>query len=389
VKLTKSEEIKTMKHKKYLFLLALFTLFALVACSPSGGGEPASEPIVEPTLETDVEQPEGELPAEGSEEMEEMTTADCPEAAAGTHQLIDAVQGICFLYPDNYDVIRTDDGSLTMYVKSLLNTEAPLATVRVEDVNGRTIQEIIPDYPSDADLASMSFLTVDLGGEIATVLDMLPGQDTNRRIIALHNDRIVDIMIARVGEEYGEVGQQAEALFQTMTGSFQFIAIDPAADLVAGPECPEASEGQVLYTNTEDGFCLLLPEKYMVDDTLGSDTGTETAVFVESLMNTAEPKLFITVQPANGRTLEEVTAAKEEEFADFGVSYSFGYMLDGVPANQFDQLPGQDLNRQVVLIHNDRFYTLTFMPDDPAMADVYAEMETLYEVVMDSFSFLK
>ena len=377
-----------MKHKKYLFLLALFSLFALVACSSSGGSEPATDPMAEPTPETETEQPEGELPAEG-EAMEEQTAADCPEATAGAHQLIDAVQGICFLYPDHYDVIRTDDGSLTMYVKSLLNTEAPLATVRVEDVNGRTIQEIIPDYPTDAELATMSFLTVDLGGETATVLDILPGQDINRRIIALHNGRIVDIMIARIGEEYGEVGQQAEALFQMMTESFQFIAVDPAAELVAGPECPEAGEGLVLYSNTEDGFCLLLPEKYMVDDTLGSDTGTETAVFVESLMNTAEPKLFITVQPANGRTLEEVTSEKQEEFADFEVMFSFGYMLDGVPANQFDQLPGQDLNRQVVLVHNDRFYTLTFVPDDPAMGDVYSEMEALYETVMDSFSFLK
>ncbi|MAT99814.1 MAG: hypothetical protein CL608_21955 [Anaerolineaceae bacterium] len=378
-----------MKHKKYLFLFALFTLFVLVACSPTGGSEPTTEPIVEPTSETEVEQPEGELPAEESEEMEELTAADCPEAAAGTHQLIDAVQGICFLYPDNYDVIRTDDGSLTLYVKSLLNTEAPLATVHVEGVNGRTIQEIIPDYPTDAELATMSFLTVDLGGEMATVLDMLPGQDANRRIIALHNDRLVDIMIARIGEEYGEVGQQAEALYQMMTESFQFIAIDPEADLVAGPECPAASEGLVLYTNTEDGFCLLLPEKYMVDDTLSSDTGTETAVFVESLMNASEPKLFITVEPANGRTLEDVTSEKQEEFADFEVMFSFGYMLDGVPANQFEQLPGQDLNRQVMLVHNDRFYTLTFVPDDPSMGDVYTEMETLYEMVMDSFSFLK
>jgi hypothetical protein len=235
----------------------------------------------------------------------------------------------------------------------------------------------------------MSFLTIDLGGEQATVLDILPGQDTNRRIIALHNDRLVDIMIARIGEEYGEVGQQAEALYQMMVESFRFIAIEPEADLVAGPECPAASEGLVLYTNTEDGFCLLLPEKYMVDDTLTTDSGTETAVFVESLMNTAEPKLFITVQPANGRSLEDVTSEKQAEFADFEVVFSFGYMLDGVPANQFDQLPGQDLNRQVVLVHNDRFYTLTFVPDDPSMGDVYTEMQTLYDTVMDSFSFLK
>jgi len=375
-----------MKHNKHLLLFAIFILFALAACSASGGSEPTAKPVAEESFAepvSETEQPEEELP------VDEMTVADCPEATTGMHQLIDAAQGICFLYPDNYDVIQSDDDGLTLYVKSPLNTEAPLATVRVAAVNGRTIQEIIPDYPSDADLAAMSFLTVDLGGEQATVLDTLPGQDTNRRVIAIHNDRVVDIMIARIGEEYGAVGQQAEALFNTITESFTFIALDAEAELVAKPECPEEAEGLRQYTNPEDGFCLLLPQKYTVDDTLTSESGTETAVYVESLMNVSEPKLFIAVEPANGRTLEEVTATKEEEFADFGVSYSFGYMLDGVPANQFDQLPGQDLNRQVVLVHNGRFYTLTFVPDDPEMGNVYPEMETLYEIVMYSFSFLK
>lgn len=375
-----------MKYKRYFFLLTLFTMLALVACNPSGGSEPTTEPaesIAEPTPETAPEQPEAEAPAE------EMTVADCPEAAAGAHQLIAAAQGFCFLYPDSYDVMQTEDGHLALYVKSPLNTEAPLASISVEAVNGRSIQEIIPDYPTDAELATMSFLTIDLGGEQATVLDMLPGQDTNRRVIAMHNDRIVDIMIARIGEDYGAVGDQAETLYQMITESFQFIGIEPDAKLVAGPECPETAEGLVLYTNVEDGFCLLLPEKYAVDDTLVTDNGgTETAVYVESLMNTAEPRLFITVEPANGRSLEEVTTEKQEAFADFEVMFSFGYMLDGVPANQFDQLPGQDLNRQVVLVRNDRFYTLTFVPDDPAMGDVYTEMQTLYDTVMDSFSFL-
>lgn len=43
-------------------------------------------------------------------------------------------------------------------------------------------------------------------------------------------------------------------------------------------------------------------------------------------------------------------------------------MLDGVPANQFDQVPGQDLSRQVVLVHNGRLYTLTFTPMIPRLA---------------------
>lgn len=376
-----------MKHKPYFLFLLLFVLLALAACGSAGGDEPAADDVVSQPA---ADQPDTVEPTPAVETGSDKVSVDnCPEAAPGAHQLIYAAQGICFLYPDNYDVFQGEDGALTLYVRSLLNTEAPLASVRLEALDGRSIQEVIPDYPSDADLATMSFLTIDLGGEQAMVLDNLPGQDINRRVIAMHDGRVVDIMVARIGEEYGEVGQQAEALYQMITESFQFIGIEPEAPLLAGPECPEAPVGSSLFTNAEDGFCLLLPDGYAVDDSLTTDNGgAETAVYVDSLMDTAHPRLFITVENANGRTLEEVTTAKQEEFADFEVMYSFGYMLDGVPANQFEQLPGQDLNRQVVLVHNDRFYTLTFVPDDPSMGDVYTEMQTLYDMVMDSFSFL-
>ncbi len=372
-----------MKNKS-LFTLMLIILLALAACNPDGG--------TELTAETAANQGDAAAVQTETETVsDKISVANCPAAVPGAHQLIDAAQGICFLYPDNYDVFQGEDGSLTLYVRSLLNTEAPLAVVRLEALNGRAIQEIIPDYPSDAELATMSFLTIELGGEQATVLDNLPGQDVNRRVIALHDGRLVDMMVARIGDEYGAVGEQAEALYQMMTETFQFIGIEPEAPLLAGPECPEPVVGTTLFTNAEDGFCLLLPDGYAVDDSLTTDNGgAETAVYVDSLMDSAHPRLFITVEEANGRSLNDITAEKAAEVeAIMGSSpmWTFGLMLDGVPANQFDQAPGQDLTRQVVLVRDGRFYTLIFIPDDPE-AVAYADLQILYDTVMDSFSFL-
>lgn len=372
-----------MKNKS-LFTLMLIILLALAACTPDGG--------TELTAETAANQGDAAAVQTETETVSDKTSvANCPAAVPGAHQLIDAAQGICFLYPDSYDVFQGEDGSLTLYVRSLLNTEAPLAVVRLEALNGRPIQEIIPDYPSDAELAAMSLLTIELGGEQATVLDNLPGQDLNRRVIATHDGRLVDMMVARIGEEYGAVGEQAEALYQMMTETFQFIGIEPEAPLLAGPECPEPVVGTTLFTNAEDGFCLLLPDGYAVDDSLTTDNGgAETAVYVDSLMDSAHPRLFITVEEANGRSLNDITAEKAAEVeAIMGSSpmWTFGLMLDGVPANQFDQAPGQDLTRQVVLVRDGRFYTLTFIPDDPE-AVAYADLQILYDTVMDSFSFL-
>lgn len=353
----------------YLFLL--LALWALSACNAAGGVEPTLESADDPTAAI-------------------LSVDQCAEAAPGTHQLLYAAQGVCFLYPDNYDVFQGEDGGLSIYERSLMNTEAPFASISFEPLNEHP--NIIAEYLPEVDLAVVTLPTIELGGVTATVLNDLPGQDTNRRILALQGDRIINIMIARIGADYGAVGEQAEALSQMITESFAFIGIEPEAPLMAGPECPEAVTGTTLFTKAEDGYCLLLPDGYAVDDSLTSnDGGGETAVYVDSLQDTAHARLFITVDDAGSRSLEEITAEKEAEIAQMmgtPAVWSFGYMLDGVPANQFDQVPGQDLSRQVVLVRNGRLVTLTFIPDEPAVGDAYTEMETLYNTVMDSFSFL-
>ena len=379
-----------MKQKSLLTIFLLLTLMILAACNPAGGSEPAADvPEQNEVVSEATDEPVQEEPAVEEPVIEKVSVENCAQATDGTHQLIYAAQGICFLYPDNYDVFQGEDGSLAIYVKSLLNTEAPLATIHITPMDGRTIQEVVPDYPSDAELATMSFLAIELGEEMATVIDTLPGQDTNRRIFAVHNDILYDLMFARFGEEYGEVGEEAEALYELVTGSWEFIGTEPGAPLLAGPECPEVQENTTIYTNEIAGYCLLIPAGYA---TLQTDPeATETAFYVDSIQDVTHAKLFISVTDANGRTLEDVTNEKADEVEEImgeAPMWSFGYMLDGVAANQFDQVPGQDLSRQVLMVHNDRFYTLVFIPDEVAAGDAYAEMEILYDLVMDSFSFL-
>ncbi|MBK8901297.1 MAG: hypothetical protein IPM53_08945 [Anaerolineaceae bacterium] len=174
------------------------------------------------------------------------------------------------------------------------------------------------------------------------------------------------------------------------TGS---TTIEPAA---AGPvgaptraNCPEAPVGATLFTNAEDGFCLLLPDGYAVDDSLITETGgAETAVYIDSPLASAYPRLFITVEDANGRSLEEIGAAKAAAIeASSGVApvWSTSLLLAGLPAHQFDQVPDQDMSRQLLLVANGRLYTFTFTPDNPA-SDAYADMQTLVNMVTSSFT---
>ncbi|MCB8984926.1 MAG: hypothetical protein H6659_13935 [Ardenticatenaceae bacterium] len=222
-----------MKKQFVVTLFLLLVVLLLAACNAAPGSEPAApQPttaVAEPTVAAD--QPDTAEP-----ENEAADTETCAAPQPGTYQLIDAAHGICFLYPDNYEVFQGDDGSLTLYVDSLQNTEAPLATIHFATLDGRTIQEVVPDYPSDAELAAMSVLSIELGEEMAPVFDTIPGQDTNRRVIAVHDDRVYDLMVARIGEDYGAVGEEAEALFDLITSSWEFIDVVPDAPLQSGSQ---------------------------------------------------------------------------------------------------------------------------------------------------------
>ena len=63
-------------------------------------------------------------------------------------------------------------------------------------------------------------------------------------------------------------------------------------------------------------------------------------------------------------------------------------LLGGVEAIVLDKLPGQDINRRVLIEHEGLLYQLTFWPADESVGDAYQRMEALYETVVASFTFV-
>jgi len=50
-------------------------------------------------------------------------------------------------------------------------------------------------------------------------------------------------------------------------------------------------------------------------------------------------------------------------------------------------LPGQELNRRVMVVRGERLYDLMFAPVDESRGDAYRGMEELYECVLESWRF--
>ena len=132
--------------------------------------------------------------------------------------------GYSLLYPTGYDVQYPNEQAAVIFVGSLLNVEHPRAYIEVQRAAGRTVEqvadELAAEFPVGFDVKRSSVM---IDGEKAVVLDNVPGQDMNRLVIVVHNDRLYKLTFAPVGEEYGEVYARTEDLYATIIGSFGFL----------------------------------------------------------------------------------------------------------------------------------------------------------------------
>lgn len=147
--------------------------------------------------------------------------------------------------------------------------------------------------------------------------------------------------------------------------------------------CPTATSEAKLLTNTKDGYCLLYPAEHSAD--------MPGWVVINPISGPGDIPgdawLNIQVQDAAGRTLAQVAdEVKTSTDPSFNITIS-EIQVDGGPAILVDGLPGLDSNRLVMMVRNDRLYTLTFMPWYPGAGQI-TPLEHLYETVLQSIHFL-
>lgn len=149
--------------------------------------------------------------------------------------------------------------------------------------------------------------------------------------------------------------------------------------------CPIPAAAQQLLIQLELGYCLLYPAAYSLVQT--NPTGME--IVMDTVMNHIDPRLSISVEEANGRTLPDVADAIAANYVPPGFTIErTPITVDGVDAVMFDELPGQDLNRRVVFVHNGRLYNFFLSPLGDPGTETRQQAETLYQTALDSFRWL-
>jgi hypothetical protein len=308
----------------------------------------------------------------------------CPQAGPDTRLLADPEHGYCLLYPTAYKVEKPSPGQTDLVIGSLLNVTDPRVGIAVDATSGRTAADVADEVARDLGV-EVGRSTVSIGGVEAIVLDKLPGQEMNRQVF-FENGGLLYRLTFVPADESLDAFSGMEQLYETVVDSFTFAAASD--DEVAGSDCLDPKGGEESFTESDLGLCLLYPEGYSSEKT----SENQVVLYVGSLMDVAHPKVFIEIGDASGQdaqTLAEAAATElETAMPGLTIDRSFGLTIGYEPAWVLDNVPGQDITRQVFAVHGSQLYKLTFVPASEDAGDVYVEMESVYELVTRSFRFL-
>jgi hypothetical protein len=134
-----------------------------------------------------------------------------------------------------------------------------------------------------------------------------------------------------------------------------------------------------LFRSDENGYCFLYSAAY---STLpqGFVIINPTTVPGDLL---GDAWMEITVEPANGRTVEQaVDAIVTEAGPGFNIQQE-QIIVDNAQAIVVDGLPGPDSLRRVFVVNNDRVYSFIFMPWGHN-----ADLQSLYDSTIQTLHFL-
>ncbi len=153
-----------------------------------------------------------------------------------------------------------------------------------------------------------------------------------------------------------------------------------------------------LFSSAENGYCFVYPEDYCwfpgqipaVNSFVSmppADTETNQCPDTPMLFHQADVWLGVSIEPANGRTLSRAVAEMIPD-PDADWLEKVDLTVAGETAVQINNMPGQDISRELLFIHDDQLFRLSFVPASVDYGDRFSQMETLYSQVIKSFHFL-
>ena len=165
------------------------------------------------------------------------------------------------------------------------------------------------------------------------------------------------------------------------------------ADLAAVPEqdaapqlplpCPAPYPGTDLLERDDHGYCLLFPDEYEVL----RPNPDETVLAVGGLMDTENPRAYVRVTGAEGRTADQHADDLLADMAGFDIGRST-VNIGGERAALLENVPAQDMMRVVFVVHADRLFRIDFVPVGADYGPLAERTNELYYTLAESFRFM-
>ena len=146
-----------------------------------------------------------------------------PDPTAETKLLTNAEEGYCLLYlaehvadMPGWVVINPNSGPGDMPGEAWLN-------IQLQDAAGRTAAQVADEMIASLGAGfKIARLEVQVDGSPATVLDGLPGLDSNRMVMVVHNDRLYILAFLPWQRDAAEPAP-LENLYTTVMDTFHFL----------------------------------------------------------------------------------------------------------------------------------------------------------------------
>lgn len=155
----------------------------------------------------------------------------------------------------------------------------------------------------------------------------------------------------------------------------------PTLQVLDGTPVPTSADDTAQFFSSDElGLCFSYPEGY-------------TPLPYEDTVEIVGPELpapdlrglfWLEKSDTYDRTAELIADQDMTAAGLTSVARSF-ITLDGEPAVVLDGMPGQDLQRRVYVVHDQTLYVLAFMPTRSENQAASAQVESLYDAIMNSW----
>ncbi len=235
---------------KIRYFILVFAILALSACAHAARAEqllntPApADPVVSPAATQSEATNEAATQAEATnkpatqDDAINKIEAKCVRNSEKTQLLINGVLGYCVQYPVGYDMAVQNEVEIMLLKRYVLNAEDPHLSINVKPAEGMTVEQVADKLVADYTVPGLEVKRVNLviDQEQAIMLDGLTGEDLNRQVVVVHNDRLYHMTIAPMTNS-PDVLAQAEVLYNMLIQSFTF---HPETNFYS--DCPPTSE---------------------------------------------------------------------------------------------------------------------------------------------------